>query len=269
MTAVLGYASLSRFELPLSSPVQGHLAEIEKAARRSAELCRQLLAYAGKGRVSTESVDLNQLVEDSLGLLKLSIVNKVVLHLDLLPGLPILEGDPTQLRQVLMNLVFNAAEALGERSGLITISTGVMRAGAEYLAEFHGSDRLAPGDYSFLEVRDNGCGMSAQTISQIFEPFYTAAGPRGAARQGSGQHDPSEAGVARHEVCAHELERRRDERTLCRGHRSGRRGGRIQGVVADGARGGRGLAGQLQRKAEHGQPAELDAAVAVADRGQD
>lgn len=173
MTAVLGYASLARFELPLASSVQGHLSEIEKAARRSADLCRQLLAYAGKGRVSTELVDLNQLVEDSLGLLKLSIINKVVLHLDLASSVPVIEADPTQLRQVLMNLVLNAADAIGERSGLITISTGVVRASAEYLAEFRGSDALIPGDYSFLEVRDTGCGMTQKTISQIFEPFYT------------------------------------------------------------------------------------------------
>lgn len=173
MTAVLGYASLARFELPQASSAQGHLSEIEKAARRSADLCRQLLAYAGKGRVSTESVDLNQLVEDSLGLLKLSITSKVVLHLDLAPGLPIVEADPTQLRQVLMNLVLNAADAIGERSGLITVSTGVVRASAEYLAEFFGSDALVPGDYNFLEVRDTGCGMTQKTISKIFEPFYT------------------------------------------------------------------------------------------------
>lgn len=173
MTAVLGYASLARFELPTASSVQGHLSEIEKAARRSADLCRQLLAYAGKGRVSTELVDLNQLVEDSLGLLKLSIINKVVLHLDLASSVPVIEADPTQLRQVLMNLVLNAADAIGERSGLITISTGVVRASAEYLAEFRGSDALVPGDYSFLEVRDTGCGMTQKTISQIFEPFYT------------------------------------------------------------------------------------------------
>lgn len=173
MTGVLGFASMARFELPQHLPAQGHLNEIERAARRAAELCRQLLAYAGKGRVSTETLDLNTLVEDVVALLKLTISKKAVLHLELAHALPAINGDPTQLRQVLLNLVLNASDATGARSGLIIVSTGLVRASAEYLAEFHGGEPLSEGDYVFLEVRDNGCGMSPETMSQIFSPYYT------------------------------------------------------------------------------------------------
>jgi PAS domain S-box-containing protein len=173
LTSILGSAALARSEVASYSEVNVHLDRIEMATQRAAELCRQLLAYAGKGRLSNEAIDLNALIQDVLSLLKMTISKKAVLHLEITPGLPHLVGDATQLRQILMNLVINASDAIGNKSGLIIISTGLVRCDRAYLDEYRSSQPLSEGDYVYLEVRDNGCGMSPETRSRIFEPFFT------------------------------------------------------------------------------------------------
>ena len=179
LTSILGSAALARSEVASYSEVNVHLDRIEMATQRAAELCRQLLAYAGKGRLSNEALDLNALIQDVLSLLKMTISKKAVLHLEITPGLPHLVGDATQLRQILMNLVINASDAIGNKSGLIIISTGLVRCDRGYLDEYRSSQPLPEGDYVYLEVRDNGCGMSPETRARIFEPFFTTKGDRG------------------------------------------------------------------------------------------
>ena len=105
-------------------------------------------------------------------LLGMTISKKAVLRFDLARDLPAVECDPTQMRQVAMNLITNASDAIGDRSGLITVSTGTIDADAQYLTEV-GAGELAPARYVTLEVSDNGCGMSQETQARIFEPFFT------------------------------------------------------------------------------------------------
>ena len=173
LTAMLGNASLARLELPENSPVHHSLGQIENAAVRAAELCKEMLAYSGRSQLTVARANLSTLVEDTTQLLQVSISKKCVLKLELHQPLPAVLADPTQLRQIVMNLVINASDAIGERSGVIRVCTGVIRVDQAYLDATFLSPDLPAGDYVFLEVNDNGCGMTPEVKARIFEPFYT------------------------------------------------------------------------------------------------
>jgi len=173
LTGIIGNANLASLDLPQQSPIRNNLKQIEIASQRAAELCQQMLAYAGKGRFVIQPVELGQLVKSTVPLLQASISKRAKLRFDLQPDLPAVLSDPTQMRQIIMNLVINASEALGERDGEIAITTNLVRPAADW---FEGA-ALAPADPSAdfvrLEVRDTGSGMSPETITKIFEPFFT------------------------------------------------------------------------------------------------
>jgi nitrogen-specific signal transduction histidine kinase len=173
LMAVLGHAELALDEISPMSPARGNLTEIATAARRAADLCRQMLAYAGRASFALERVGLRELVEEMAHLLKTAISKKAILNLNLERGLPPIEADPSQIRQIVMNLIINASEAIGDRSGVITVSVGATRCDDEYLRKTELRDDLAPGLYVHLEVTDTGSGMDAQTRSRIFEPFFS------------------------------------------------------------------------------------------------
>ena len=173
LMGILGHADLALMELPPSSPSSSSIGEIEKAARQAAELCKQMLAYSGKGRFVTERLSLQQIVEDIAHLLKVSISKRSILKFDFAPELPPIEADPSQIRQVVMNLIVNASEALGEKSGIISVVSGLMECDEEYLTDVFLASELKEGVYVFLEVSDTGCGMDKETSRKIFDPFFT------------------------------------------------------------------------------------------------
>ena len=173
LMVVLGHAEMALQEISPRSAVRGNLTEITTAAQRAADLCRQMLAYAGRAVFALERVELRELVEEMAHLLKTAISKKAILNLSLERGLPPIEADPSQIRQIVMNLVINASEAIGDRSGVITVSVGATRCDEEYLRKTELHDDLAPGLYVHLEVTDTGSGMDAETRSRIFEPFFT------------------------------------------------------------------------------------------------
>ena len=173
LTGILGNASLARQELPPASLGQPMLEQIETAARRAADLCKQMLTYSGKGRFVIQRIDLNKLIEDTTHLLQISIAKNCVLRFNLSANLPAISADSTQLRQVIMNLIINASEAIASRSGVLALSTGVARVDEEYLRGFRPDASPAPGDFVFIEVSDNGIGMDAATLGKIFDPFFT------------------------------------------------------------------------------------------------
>ncbi len=173
LTGILGNADLAKTEMSPLAPSRASLEGIEVAARRAADLCRQLLAYSGRGRFIIQPIGLKELVEEMGHLLLVSISKKVVLKYHFADGIPAVEADATQLRQVIMNLIVNASEAIGERSGVISVTVGLAHCEADYLRGCFGSDRLQPGDYVYVEIADTGRGMDKATKDRIFDPFFS------------------------------------------------------------------------------------------------
>ncbi len=173
LMGVLGNAELALTRLPPESPVRDLVKRIERAAVRAADLAGQMLAYSGRGQFLVEELDLNELVRETAFLLESSISRKVACRYNLAPALPPVEADPTQIRQVLMNLVTNASEAIGDREGAVTISTGVVWADRDYLTSTYLDEDLPEGFYVYVEVSDTGCGMDPETQKRIFDPFFS------------------------------------------------------------------------------------------------
>ncbi len=173
IAAILGNADLAMLRLSPESPARDNVARIEQAARRAADLARQMLAYSGKGRFVIEPIDCNALITEMEHMLGVSISKKAVMRFDLAHGLPPFEGDATQIRQVIMNLVINASEAIGDRSGVIAVTTGAMECDRAYLSRVWMTDALPEGLYVYFEVADTGCGMDRETIEKIFDPFFS------------------------------------------------------------------------------------------------
>jgi len=179
LMAILGNAGLALDKLSPMSPARGNLEEIEKASKRAAELATQMLAYSGKGRFVVEPIDAGELVEEMAHLLEVSISKKTMLKYNLAQSLPTFDGDATQIRQVVMNFVINASEAIGDKSGGIALSTGAIDCDRAYLDDVNEvlraslDESLREGVYTYLEVADTGCGMDAETIEKVFDPFFT------------------------------------------------------------------------------------------------
>ncbi len=173
LVAIMGNAGLADLEVASNSPVRQYLSEIQTASQRAADLARQMLAYSGRGRFVVQSMDLTKVVEEMAHLLGVSLPKKARLVLNLARNLPPIEADATQIRQIVMNLVINSGEAVGDDEGVITISTGVIDATPEYLASGIHAPELPGGRYVYLEVADSGCGMDEATLKRIFDPFFT------------------------------------------------------------------------------------------------
>jgi PAS domain S-box-containing protein len=174
LTGILCNASLVADSLHPTNPNRQLLEECVKAAERAAQLTRQLLAYAGKGRFVTEPINLSGLVRELTSLIQTSISRKVQIRLELADNLPSIEADAGQMQQVIMNLIINGAEAIGDNVGLVICTTACQMVDEAYLSTL-GSEAqyIGPGRYVTLEVHDSGCGMDEGTLSRIFDPFFT------------------------------------------------------------------------------------------------
>ena len=174
LTGILGNASLIMDDLDVANPHRRILGECVQAAERAAQLTRQLLAYAGKGRFVTEAINLSALVREISALIQASISRKVQIRLELAGDLPPIEADAGQLQQVVMNLIINGAEAIGENVGLVVCTTAIQTVDEAYIRTL-GTEgqQIAPGLYVILEVHDSGCGMDETALPRIFEPFFT------------------------------------------------------------------------------------------------
>lgn len=161
---VLGNADLARLHVAADSPAGEHLEEVIRATQRAAELTQQLLAYSGRGAVEQRRLDLSCEVREMGTLLRTAISKQATLHWDLAPDLPPITADATQVRQVVMNLITNASDALGDDSGTISLRTGLTH---------EEDDGKTPEPFVFLEVVDTGCGMDSSTLQRIFDPFFS------------------------------------------------------------------------------------------------
>jgi PAS domain S-box-containing protein len=172
LTGILGNASLALESMPKSDANRDLLTEVVNAGERAADLTRQMLAFAGKGQFVVEPVDLSKAIQDIGELLAATLPKPAKLHLNLARQLSPVEADSRQIQQLIFNLVINAGEAIGERSGMVTIETGVrdLPEGAPGEPSF---GRLAPGRYVFASVEDTGDGMDTKTRARIFDPFFS------------------------------------------------------------------------------------------------
>jgi len=168
---ILGNTSRALSELPADSPAREPLEQIGIAATRAAELARDMLAYSGMARFTAEAVDLRALVEETGRLVAAGSAAAIEIGYHFEEGLPAIEAEETQMRQVMMSLVTNAAEALGAAGGAIEIRADVVDGVPD--APFRFADELAAGPYVRLEVEDNGAGMDAETLAHLFDPFFT------------------------------------------------------------------------------------------------
>ena len=173
LSAVLGNATLAATKLDATSPVKKHLSRIEDGTKRAAELCRQMLVYSGKGKIIPQPINLFTQVAEMSQLLEVSIAKSITIHYQLENDRHTFEADAAQIQQVIMNLIINASEAIGENSGDITIACGTAEIQAgQWDGQCYG-DPLQAGRYAYLEVTDTGCGMDKETQARMFDPFFT------------------------------------------------------------------------------------------------
>ena len=172
LVTILGNASLAKDVLSADPVIAPLLEEIELGARRAAELTRQMLDYAGQGKFKLQALDLPAAAREMAGLLRAMIPKNVALHYQVQDGLKPIQADPAQIRQVIMNLITNAAESMVERTGRVVISVEEAQVTARDLEEYP-SHAATPGHFLCLEVKDDGCGMDDETRRRMFDPFFT------------------------------------------------------------------------------------------------
>ena len=168
---VLAQAELALAELASGSRPEEELKAIRNVAIRGSEIVRQLMSYAGQDGEAPELVDVSRIVAEMIELLTVLVSRHATLDTDLGGDLPAVRGSVAQLRQIVMNLVTNASDAIGDRDGVIRVATSSVRISRDSSGAMR--DRLANGDYLKLEVSDTGCGMSPETRARLFDPFFT------------------------------------------------------------------------------------------------
>ena len=171
LTGILGNASLALEVMDPPEPARTMLNDVIRASERAADLTRQLLAYAGKGRFVIQRLNLSDVVREISDLIRTSIPRRVDVRLELDDDLPAIEADPSQIQQLVMNLVINAGEAMEEGSGTVLVRSSVRQFDRD--ATQRCGVKLRPGRYILLEVEDTGCGMDEDTVERIFDPFFT------------------------------------------------------------------------------------------------
>ncbi len=172
LAAILAHAGLALEDLSHERPAYAAVRQVERTARRAGELVRQLLVYAGQEPVEMHAVALGDLIGELVDMLRPVVRRGVGLRVELGPLRPI-AADAAQIRQVLLNLLINGVEAIGDRAGAVTVSAAVRAISQEYLAGCLPASDTVPGDYAVIEVRDSGAGMDGETMARIFEPFFT------------------------------------------------------------------------------------------------
>jgi len=178
LTIIMGNAALAESNLATADKLDVNstvalLSRVRESSQQAAELCKQMLDYAGKGNFMVEPVNVSILIRDMARLMGVSIGKHVTTRFALNEDLPLIAADPAQIQQVILNLITNANEAIGEQSGDIIFSTGITQATQAELSGNRTNEALLAGQYVYIEVSDNGCGMDSNTLKKMFDPFFT------------------------------------------------------------------------------------------------
>ncbi len=173
LQVIRGYAHLATLELGDDERIKPYLLDIELASERAAGLARQMLIYAGKADPLSETIEPGKVVQEMALLLRASVGESVQIDVVTEPGIPPVVGDASQLRQVVMNLVVNASEAIGDKGGHIDVRTAYRYLSARDLADAHAAIDVPEGNFICIEVRDDGPGMPDDVRRRIFDPFYS------------------------------------------------------------------------------------------------
>jgi PAS domain S-box-containing protein len=170
LTGIMGCAEIIKAKLSADSELQEYVSLIICSAKNSADLAGQLLAFARKGKFQTHSIDINAVIRDAASLLSHTIDKKIALELDLAESPVFLEGDPSQLQNVIMNLGLNARDAM-PNGGAIVFHTEMVDLDRQFLDAHEHSGN--PGRFAKISIIDNGIGMDDSVWSHLFEPFFT------------------------------------------------------------------------------------------------
>ena len=173
LTVIMGNLDLVKESLGSDSLLWSELCEAEGAAKRAAELTRQMLAYAGKGRYLVLDVNVNELLVQSAQMLAIPTSCSITLQYELDPQLPAFRADPGQLGQVFNNLILNAIEAIDGNPGTITLRTRTVGIDHDSISRNHLGVEILPGQYVLVEVSDTGCGMPSEVLEKVFDPFFS------------------------------------------------------------------------------------------------
>lgn len=173
LTVIIGNLDLALRRLPPDSTATTGIRKAVRASNKAADLTRQMLAYSGKGIVTLRQIDLGNIVRENVDLFKTTVPKTITFTINLAADLPSVTVDPGQIQQVVMNLITNASEAIGDIPGVITLSTGVREFTEEELAKNRLEEKQVAGRYVYLDVSDSGSGMDAETEQRLFEPFYS------------------------------------------------------------------------------------------------
>jgi signal transduction histidine kinase/CheY-like chemotaxis protein len=173
LVGIIGFASLAREAMERDHPAQEYIEKIELAGERAAELTAQMLAYSEHGRLEVTDIHFDRVVEEMAELAKSAISKEAVLDLRLGAPHARIEGDVAQLRQVVMNLLTNASEALEQDPGVITVRTSIVETGSDEVRDMPEFASLDPGSYVFFEVSDTGVGINEENQHKIFDPFFS------------------------------------------------------------------------------------------------
>ena len=170
LAVIIGHCGLVKLQ---PDSVEDNLQQIEKAAERAADLCRRMLAYAGKTQIVKSHINVGTLVSETVTMLKSTLPQNAVIKLACSDDIPKILVDDSQFRQIVMNLIINASEAIGEAQGEIRVSVAKTTVSADKPVKDHQGKAIPSGPYVCLEVTDTGCGMDEETRQRIFDPFYT------------------------------------------------------------------------------------------------
>lgn len=173
LTVIIGNLELVRLRLPPDTSTRHNIESAQGACQQAAKLIGQMLDYTGKMPVIPDSIDLNDLLRHNEALLRGSLPENVTLTISISDGIPRIRGDRSRIEQVVMNLLVNGVEAVGDAPGSIAITTGVRECDDSYLAQSRIEDKPPAGRFVYLEVGDSGCGMTRETEGRLFEPFFT------------------------------------------------------------------------------------------------